>query len=188
MKIRSFIAILLAEEMKRIVGDLIAQLKKFNADIKWVNPHNLHLTLKFLGYVEEEQVQPISDRLREIALRYSVFPFGLSGTGVFPDLKRPRVIWTGVQGYEEILKIYKDIESAMEAEGFDRETRALSPHITVGRVRSPRGIDKLTQELVKYKGTDFGRQTAEGIHLMESVLKSGGAEYRSLYEAPLRRK
>jgi len=188
MKIRAFIAIQIEDTIKGPLGDLIKTLKHSGADIKWVRPENLHLTLKFLGNIDREQVTAISDHLDAAGNGHVPFSFSLIGTGAFPDLRRPRVIWTGLRGYEPILKIFKDIDTLMEREGFPREKRPFSPHITLGRVRSLQGIDKLLEELVKYKGAGFGTQTVDSLHLMKSVLKPGGPEYSLLHAAPLRRK
>lgn len=187
MTIRSFIAIHISDDIKKALSGLVSDLKRYGADVKWVKPENIHLTLKFLGNIDENRIDSISAHLDAIGSDYSPFFFDLTGTGTFPDLRRPRVIWTGLRGYEPVLRIFKDIDTAMEKEGFDREKRPFSPHITLGRVRSLRGIDKLLKELVKYKGTGFGTQAVDSLHLMKSVLKPGGAEYSLLHSAPLRR-
>lgn len=187
MSIRSFIALSLNEEIKKAVGELIDGLRKTGADVKWVTPRNLHLTLKFLGSIDESMVSPLSEHLREIAGRHSALSFSLNGTGAFPDQKRPRVIWIGLRMYEPLLEIFREIDEALAGEGFEKESRPFSPHITIGRVRSLKGIDKLMLELVKYKGSSFGEQEVKTIHLMQSTLKPGGAEYSTLFEAPLRR-
>lgn len=187
MKIRSFIAIHIDDKIKKSLGNLIATIRRFGADIKWVRSDNLHLTLKFLGNIDETQVASISAHLDEIGKRVPPFSFSLSGTGAFPDFRRPRVIWIGLKGYEPAMRIVSDIDNALTAEGFEREKRPFSPHITLGRVRSLQGIAKLSEELVKYKDIEFGTQDVESFHLMKSVLKPGGAEYSVLHSAPLRR-
>ncbi len=188
MSIRSFIAVQLSNELKTSIGDSIKTLKKSGADVKWVKTENLHVSLKFLGNIEEDQVGSISSLITDIALRHNNFDFTLMGTGVFPDYRRARVLWVGIRDHNHLLRIANDIEDAMEREGFDRERRPFSPHITIGRVRSPKGIDKLTAELVKYSSMDFGTQSAGSIHLIKSTLKPGGAEYITITSAPLRRK
>jgi 2'-5' RNA ligase len=188
MSIRCFIAVQIGDDLKISIGDTIKILKKSCADVKWVKTENLHITLKFLGSIEEDQVGSISSRITDIALKHNNFDFTLMGTGVFPDYRRARVLWVGIRDHNHLLKIANEIEDAMECEGFDRERRPFSPHITIGRVRSPKGIDKLTAELVKYKSMDFGTQFAGSIHLIKSTLKPGGAEYNTITSAPLRRK
>lgn len=188
MKIRSFIAIPIHDEIKRSLGKLIATLRESGADIKWVRPDNLHLTLKFLGNIDDTQVTSITNRLDTIGENNSPFSFKLSGTGTFPGPGRPRVIWVGLKGFEPATGLFREIDDAMADEEFEREKRPFSPHITIGRVRSQRGIAKLMEELVKYKDAGFGTQDVESLHLMKSVLKPGGAEYSLLHKAPLRRK
>jgi 2'-5' RNA ligase len=188
MSIRSFIAVQLNDELKTGIGELIKLLKKTGADVKWIKPENLHITLKFLGNIEEDQTGLIASRISDISLKHTNFDITLTGTGAFPDYRRARVIWIGIRDHNHLLRVVHDIEDAMEREGFDRERRPFSPHITIGRVRSTRGIDKLTAELVKYKSMDFGTQSAGSIHLIKSELKPGGAEYSTISSAPLRRK
>jgi 2'-5' RNA ligase len=188
MSIRSFIAVQLSDELKTGIGNSITIFKKTGADVKWIKPENLHITLKFLGNIEEDQIGPIASHISDIALKHANFNFTLIGTGAFPDYRRARVLWIGIRDHNHLLSVVRDIENSMEREGFDRDRRPFSPHITIGRVRSPRGIDKLTAELVKYRNMDFGTQSAGSIHLIKSVLKPGGAEYSTISSAPLRRK
>jgi len=188
VKIRSFIAIHINDEIKRTLEQLIGAMREYGADIKWVRPDNLHLTLKFLGNIDEKQVAPISARLDAIGENNDQFSLELFGTGTFPGPRRPRVIWVGLKGYEPAVGLFGDIDNAMAVEGFEREKRPFNPHITLGRVRSPKGIAKLMEELVKYKDTGFGTQEVDSLHLMKSVLKPGGAEYSILHKAPLRRR
>lgn len=186
-KVRSFIAVSLDDPLRESIGALVSVLKRGGADVKWVNPGNLHLTLKFLGYIDEARVDDVSRRVAEVAGRHPAFSFSVLGSGAFPDAKRPRVIWVGLRDYDRLIAIYKDLEAALVLEGFERESRPFSPHVTIGRVRSPRGIDKLMPELVKYKEYFFGQQRAEGILLMRSVLRPDGPQYSILQDAPLRR-
>jgi 2'-5' RNA ligase len=187
MSIRSFISINLHDDLKTKIDGIVKLFKETGADVRWVKTENLHLTLKFLGNIDSDKVDAISSRIRNIADRYDDFSFTLVGTGTFPDLRRPRIIWIGIKDHDNFLKIAKEVERAMEQEGFDKEKRPFSPHITVGRVRSLKGIDKLSMELVKYKGMDFGSQSADSIHLMKSTLKKGGAEYNAISSTRLRR-
>lgn len=188
MSIRSFIAVQLSDELKTGIGNTITIFKKTGADVKWVRQENLHITLKFLGNIDEGQIGPIGSRISDIALKHTNFDFTLTGTGAFPDYRKARVLWIGIRDHNHLLSVVRDLDEAMEREGFDRERRPFSPHITIGRVRSPRGIDKLAAELVKYKNMDFGTQSAGSIHLVKSILKPGGAEYNTISSAPLRRK
>lgn len=187
MGIRSFISIDLHDDLRAKIESLVKLFKETGADIRWVKIKNLHLTLKFLGVIEDHQLVPISSRIREIAGRFNDFSFSLTGTGTFPDLNRPRIIWIGIKDHSNFQKLTKELERAMKEEGFDKEKRPFSPHITVGRVRSLRGIDKLMIELVKYRSMDFGSQHIGAIHLMKSTLTKEGAEYSTLSSAPLRR-
>ncbi|UCG78996.1 MAG: RNA 2',3'-cyclic phosphodiesterase [Nitrospirota bacterium] len=187
MSIRSFIAIELSDEIKNGLSEPILSLGKSGADIKWVVPANLHITLKFLGNIKEDQIEDISTIISRISADHMDFDFSITGTGTFPEGKRPRIIWAGIKDHEKIHGVYRDIEAELEIMGFKPENRPFRPHITIGRVRSQRGIDNLMEELVKYRHMDFGKQTAEEIHLMKSILKPGGAEYNKIFSAQLRR-
>jgi len=187
MSMRAFIAVDISEETRAAAEKLINTLRDTGADVKWVRPRNLHITLKFLGNISADEAERVSARLGEVAGEFGEFGFSVSGVGAFPDIRRPRVIWMGISNGERLLRLAKDVEQAMEAEGFRPERRPFSPHITIGRTRSPRGIDKLTGELVKYRVTGFGSHRVHSINLVQSLLKKEGAEYRVVFAAPLRR-
>jgi 2'-5' RNA ligase len=111
----------------------------------------------------------------------------LKGAGVFPDRKRPRVVWVGLEDSDELVSIQRDVEEAMAGVGFEPEGRAYSPHLTIGRLKSPRRRDILLRELDSLVGVEFGRMEVAEISLMQSTLKPSGAEYSRLLAAPLGR-
>ena len=185
MYLRCFVAIGIPEPIKRDIGELIEILKKYNVDVKWVIHENLHLTLKFLGNTQEILLPKIKESLLNIVLSYEPFYIKICTTGVFPNRRYPRVIWVGVEDSGILTKLKKDIEDAMVLLGYQKEDRGFNPHLTLGRVRSQKGVTNLVNELDNFKDRDFGSINVESIKLMKSELKPKGAEYSCLDEIPL---
>jgi 2'-5' RNA ligase len=183
--LRCFIALDISEQIRRDFSDIIDRLKKHKADVKWVPVDNIHLTLKFLGNTPENVISKIRDCLFNVVLSYNPFYIRIYTTGVFPNRKYPRVIWVGVGDSEILKKLYIDIENSMVSLGFKKEKRTFTPHLTIGRVRSQKGIINLVDELDSYKEKDFGNIHVKTIKLMKSELNPQGAIYSCLYEIPL---
>jgi 2'-5' RNA ligase len=184
MYLRCFIAIEIPESMKKYICELIDILKKQNVDIKWVTHENLHLTLKFLGNTPEILLPKISESLINIVLSYETFYIKIYTLGIFPNKRHPRVIWVGVEDSGILNKLQKDIEDSMVLLGYQKEEKEFKPHLTLGRVRSQKGILNLINELDNFKERDFGYVSVKSIKLMKSELKPKGAEYSCLYEIP----
>ncbi len=182
---RCFIAIDIGEEMKRELESFMRGLKKFDPDVKWLSGDHIHLTLKFLGNTDETLVDRIKASLKSIASCHRKFNLTMAGVGVFPDYSRPRVLWVGINRSEELNLLYNDIESAMELLGFERETRKFRPHLTIARVKSQKVLAPLLKEIRGYKEREFGKIEVSEVLLMKSTLKPTGAEYESLFSAPL---
>ncbi len=182
---RLFIAIGISEEVKKEIASLIGKLKKHDTNIKWVKPENIHLTIKFLGEVNPEKLKDIEKALSFVASRYSTFMLYSKGTGVFPHYARPRVLWVGLNNDSHLEEIYRDINNELVSLGFEPEKRDFRPHLTIGRVKSPKGLTPLLKELRGYMDKDFGKITVSEILLMKSTLKPEGAEYNVLFRASL---
>ncbi|OHE59301.1 MAG: 2'-5' RNA ligase [Thermodesulfovibrio sp. RBG_19FT_COMBO_42_12] len=185
---RCFIAIEIPDPIKRDIGEFIEILKKYNVDVKWVIHENLHFTLKFLGNTPEVLLPEIREALLKIVLPYEPFYIKIFTIGVFPNRKYPRVIWVGVKDSWILKKLTNDIEDSMSLLGYQKEDKEFIPHLTLGRVRSQKGIVNLIYELDNFKEKDFGSVNIEGIKLMKSELTPTGAEYTCLYEMPFGRK
>lgn len=186
MGLRCFIAIPFPGELKESVASSVELLKAARADVRWVQPENLHLTLKFLGDTTEPSVPGIAGALDNAAESLRSFSLRISGAGVFPDWKRPRVIWFGVEAGSGLKSLQESIEDIMETFGYNRENRLFSPHLTIGRVRSQRNISPLVSALESVKGTDFGSMEVRSFSLMKSDLSPKGSEYTTLAEFQLR--
>jgi len=183
---RCFIAIDIGEDVKMALSALQGELKGCNADIRWVRPENIHLTLKFLGNVEEGMLDLIKASLGDICSRYSRFKLEARGMGLFPDRRRPRVLWVDIGGDGSLKGLQHDIEEAMVAIGFKEEDRGFTPHLTIGRLRSRTGFKMLYDKMQSYMDKHFGVFDVRSIFLMESILRPSGAEYRRVAEFGLR--
>lgn len=180
---RLFIAVNLEEELKKRITPLQEELKRTNADVKWVEVRNLHLTLKFLGEVDEEKVIRIEQIITPILENSLSFEMKLSGFGVFPNLNYPRVIWMGItEGGEKLRVLSEKIENSLVPLGFDKEGRPFTAHLTLARVRSARGKQELVKKIEEKKNQEIGSQKVEKIYLMQSFLKPTGPVYVPLKE------
>jgi 2'-5' RNA ligase len=183
---RAFIAIDLDEPVKRNLLELIQQLQKATRNVKWVARQGLHLTLKFLGEISEEESREVMIVLERVSSRHHTFPLRVKGTGQFPpNTKSPRVLWVGVEDEPNLLALQEDLEVELAKMGFARESREFHPHLTLGRVKVASGLDSALRELELKKGILFGEMTVRKITLFRSVLKPDGAEYSILAEEEL---
>jgi 2'-5' RNA ligase len=174
---RTFIAVELPENIKKKIGEIQAPLKRTNAFVSWVKPGNIHVTLKFLGEVPEEQIQEVFNATEKALEGAGRFTMSLKGMGGFPNLKRPRVIWVGAgSGGEELSFLAKRIEEEMEKIGFPKEKRSFSPHFTIGRVKSPKNIEQLATRVESSQFQTEEIEVAEVV-VMKSQLTPGGAIY-----------
>jgi 2'-5' RNA ligase len=183
--IRCFIALEMPIEIQIKLGDIIGQLKKTGADVKWVDPSNIHLTLKFLGEIPESAVLRAGLGLNTLKGKFKTIHSGLGGLGAFPSLDRPKVIWAGLsQGAEEIKEIYREVERLTADISEEEKGREFSPHLTLGRVRSNKNIQQL-KEAIKKADIPKNDIRITRLALMKSTLTREGAIYSVLNEAEL---
>jgi len=183
--LRSFIAIELPETVKSALLEFQQGLKKCGADVRWVRPDSIHLTLKFLGDIKENDVDGIVKIIEGACRKYSAFDVEVGEAGAFPNKKSPRVLWVGVHGNEALIKLQGEIEDGMAFLGFEKEERKFSPHLTLGRFRSLREKDALMEEIESYKDNSFGLMEVKSISLMKSELSPAGAKYTRVAEVAL---
>jgi 2'-5' RNA ligase len=188
MSLRCFIAIKIPETIRRSIVNSVDDLKKSGADVKWVSPENIHITLQFLGGTEEAQVPFIKEALNKILLPYSPFYIKIAGIGCFPDTKRPRIIWVGTEGAGPVINLHGDIAQGMRRFGYREEERNFIPHLTIGRVKSNRNLGELLKKMDEIKAARFSDFEVQNITLMKSELKPSGAVYNSLAEIPFGRR
>lgn len=183
---RAFIAVDLPQILREEIASFQAELKQSGADVKWVAAGNLHLTLKFLGEIDENQRTAISNELLAVRKNQKPFEIHLEGIGAFPKTTSPRVLWIGVsQGKEQLEELAKRVEEVCVKLGFQPEERPLSAHLTIGRVRSNNQLAPLIKQLqvAEFRGTTPA--PIEKLILFQSTLSSQGPTYTPLAEFPL---
>jgi 2'-5' RNA ligase len=177
-EIRSFIAIEIPSDVRRFLSDLISQLKRTGADVKWVRPESIHLTLKFLGNVRADLIPQIAATIAPAFVDFAPAAVSASGVGVFPGMRRPRVVWAGVTDPGgRLAGLASNIENRLEPLGFEREQRSFNPHLTLGRVNSGRGASELADTITRLADAQGPSFTAEHAVLFQSVLTPAGAVY-----------
>ncbi len=153
--------------------------------VSWSRPEGIHLTLKFLGDVEETQVASIAESVRIAAQACAPFSLQVDGTGAFPDFRRPRVYWVGVKEPTGTLtELQTRIETELAKLGFAKEKRAFSAHLTLGRVKSTEKIGRISTQL-QQETPQFGEFITNEITVMQSQLQPSGAVYTPLQRIPL---
>jgi 2'-5' RNA ligase len=173
---RAFVAIALPEEVKRELAELIGRLKKAGASARWSKADAIHLTLRFLGDVGEEQAQSLGNILEERLREIAPFQLEVGGTGAFPNLRRPVVAWVGVGPLEEGLGAAQAlVEEAARSIGAKREKRLFSPHLTIARLRDSRNGRRLADALEQEKAFSAGCFRANECILYKSELRPTGA-------------
>ncbi|MFQ5602174.1 MAG: RNA 2',3'-cyclic phosphodiesterase [bacterium] len=182
--IRTFIAIEISEDVRKRIAEVQEDLKKSGERISWTRPENVHLTLKFLGEVEEKVILNIADVLTTLGQEWRAFSFKVAGLGVFPNVNRPRVIWAGIENvHEEFAKLVSRLEEGMSQLGFKKEPRSFTPHLTIGRVKSV--VNKtFVDKIIKYQ-FEGGETHAQEIVVMRSDLLPSGALYTPLRKIKL---
>ncbi len=158
-KIRTFVAVDVGRAICSSAAELIEELARTPADVKWVQADNLHLTLKFLGDVETNSLHEVCAAVQRAADETAPFALEIRGAGAFPNLQRPRTVWLGVgEGAEAMTELAQRIESALQGLGYPREARRFSPHLTIGRAR--RGgpsVQRLSQAIQEYADYVVGK-------------------------------
>jgi 2'-5' RNA ligase len=183
---RTFIAVNLLPEERRAAYDAAAPLRAAHLPVRWAAADALHVTLRFLGEVDEERAAAIGTALAGVVRTARPFEVALGGVGAFPSLARPRVVWLGVQAHPALELLAHDVERVLSAFGFEAELRPFHPHLTLGRVKhgarpgSFRDLERLA-EGIAYQGTT----TVTSVDLMRSVLDAHGASYSVLSRAVL---
>ena len=185
--IRGFIAVEITPDVRRRASELIAALRAAAADVRWVAPESMHLTLKFLGDVPEETIAKVADAARQAAEKFAPFELELRGAGAFPTVNRPRTVWLGGgEGDATMAQLAAALDKALKPLGFPKENRPFSTHLTIGRIRNPSPQLRDLGELLRQQA-DFaaGRIAVNEIILFSSDLKPTGPIYTALARLPL---
>ena len=176
---RAFIAIELPETLRKALAFEQARFRAVCPDARWTRPEGIHLTLKFLGPISGEQEAQVKKSLGQMG-PFEKFTVRARGFGFFPDAKRPRVFWAGIEAPPELARLAAEVESAMAALGFPVENRPFSPHLTLARFKVPRPQPRLQAILARQGDPLLGTFEASEFFLWESRLSPGGAEYRKV--------
>ncbi len=182
MKIRCFIAVKVPDIICRNIYNLQQQLMESSVNVRWVHPQNFHLTLRFLGNIDDEQKQEIIEALK-ILENFKPFALNFAGVGGFPHEGKLRVIWVGVgRGHNELISIHRAIEDALKIINFPEDKKPFHPHLTIGRVKDPKNTRplRLAMENQRHFSTpDFSISSAT---LFKSQLTPSGPVYTTLDE------
>jgi len=184
---RLFVAAWLPGAAAGEAAGALERLRAAGADVKWVSPESCHVTLRFLGDVEEERVPGLIEGLREAVEGLAPFEIRLSGVGTFPPRGAPRVVWAGIdRGAEMLARLAARVEKALLARGDLRapETRPFRAHVTLGRPKGSRGLRRL-QDLLGEMSLEGRAHLLEEVRLVESRLSPRGAEYTPVARVPL---
>lgn len=178
--IRTFIAVDLPQQIKMEIDKMTAGFRQLNANIRWVKAANLHLTLRFLGDIPEESVLSLADSIKGSTEGFGGFDLSLSGLGAFPNLRRPRVIWIGSgSGTDRLKGLAAKVEQAVIESGFGKGDKPFSSHLTIGRVKFPKGLDRLLAQIgeTRYESQPFG---VNEVSIYKSDLSPAGPKYTKL--------
>lgn len=183
---RLFLALELGDAVLGKLASAIAPLRNAAPDLAWTRDEQRHLTLKFFGSVEPERLGGIVQMTDSIAQTHRPFAMELGGVGAFPNFRRARVVWVGVEHEARLELLHHDVEVAAAELGFEIEGRPFRPHITLARVRTPEPEERLRRLARAAKAVDYSAiVTVTEMVLFESVLAPGGAQYRQVHVAKL---
>lgn len=184
--IRTFVAVLISEELRSNVSRVQEEVKKLAPDVKWVAPENLHVTLKFLGNVEEDALPRVFGAVEDAVGGRPAFDLSLGGLGAFPSPAKARVVWVGVQeGKDELIELARDVDATLGKLGFPKEEKAFKAHITIGRAKQDRFVRGLASAIGSVDARDLGRQRAACVTVMQSELRPEGPTYTPMRSVEL---
>lgn len=185
---RLFIAINFTAKDRQRMHSAARKMREAELPVRWVDIDQLHITLKFLGEVRSERVPQVNAAVARVAEKTQPFTMKLRGSGAFPTMRRPKVIWLGVEASAELRCLKHDIEWELAPLGFEREVRAFHPHVTIGRATNEARAGDFREFESLVSGMNFEREvTLRTVDVMESHLSSKGARYDKALTAKLGR-
>lgn len=185
---RTFIAVETGPEIRAAAAALQQTLAKTGAAVKWAAPETMHVTLLFLGEVDDRELHAVCRAVQEVAATEPPFPLRVSGVGAFPTPRRPKVLWAGItEGAENLKRLYDKLEARLvEGGSYRKEERGFTPHLTLGRVRGEADGFAIAKELPKRLAWDGGRTVVDEVLVFGSVLEKGGPVHTVLGRGELR--
>lgn len=187
---RTFIAIDFPQEILGKISEITTYFKTQTPPraVKWVDAHKIHLTLKFIGELQESKLPETKSIIRDALQKFSTFTISVAGLGMFPNAGRPRVIWLGIQGEKSLVEIHNALDQNLTQIGIKSEKRDYHPHLTLGRVRrnaAPDTVEAIGNTLSEFKVSNLGSTLVDEIILYKSELTRKGPIYSPLYAHPL---
>jgi 2'-5' RNA ligase len=184
--VRLFVAIGLPPTTRAEIDSELVPLRRTTVAVRWIQPESLHLTLEFLGWVADDRIVELNASLGPVAARSAPFTMRLEGFGGFPDIRRARVFWIGIQVSEALTTLQRSVEQALAEIGFEPEARGFHPHVTVGRaVRAAKRSDLTGLAHAAESFTYRTEVPVQTIELMRSDLRRSGAIYSEVHSFPL---
>jgi len=180
VRIRCFLAIELSENLKRSLESLRSRVDLPQFDVRWVEPRNLHLTLRFLGEIPEEDIETVSEAAQKTAEATESFSLLIQGLGAFPTLGSPRVVWAGVEPAEPVVRLERKLSRELDRLNWPPPDKPFRPHLTIGRVKSSRGKGELRRLLERTQREKIGEIRVTDIGLIRSQLRPAGPLYTNL--------
>lgn len=184
---RTFLALDIGTAVRQRAEAVQQELATTGADVKWVDPKSMHLTLLFLGDLDDRDLAEVCKLAAKAAAKVDEFRFSIAGLGAFPNTRRPKVLWAGINdGADEVTALFAALEAPLTAAGlYRKEDRPYTPHLTLGRVKDEADSALIAPELLKYRGWTAGMMNAEEVLIMASELRRDGPEYTVIGRCPL---
>jgi 2'-5' RNA ligase len=185
-RVRTFLAVDLSKSIRDRAVALQGRLARTGTEVKWVEPENLHVTLLFLGEVDDRQIVQVCRLANHCTAKEPSFLMSVESVGCFPNIRRPRIVWIGVvEGVERLCTLHDALELSLAELGYRREERRYKPHATLGRVKSDRPTDRLSHALLAEAAWKGGETVVREILIMGSELTPHGPVYTVLGRAEL---
>jgi 2'-5' RNA ligase len=186
--VRTFVAVEIPLEVKDRASRMIAQLRQAPAKVKWVEPAQMHWTLKFLGNVDMLEIPPVCEAVTRAVEPLAAFDIEARGAGAFPDARRPRTVWIGTgAGSEQMIELHDAIEFELAKLGYRSENRRFRPHVTIGRVRQINAAaGELGRLIEKHADFDGGVSLVDEVVIFSSQLTPDGPIHEPLCHAELK--
>ena len=178
-QLRAFLAIDIDEDLKAKIYKVIKEFKQIDANIKYVDLENLHLTLKFFGDIDTEGIDLLSSKISNVVNDFDSFKIKIKGCGAFPNTKRIKVIWLGLEDDEIVKMLHDELDKEFVKLGFDKDKK-FSSHLTIGRMKSAKGKNKVKSTIEEFEEVDIGEMSVDKIILKKSTLTPQGPIYEDL--------
>ena len=178
-QLRAFLAIDVDEDLKAKMYKVIKQFKQTDANIKYADLENIHLTLKFFGEIDSDGIELLSSKISDVVSNFDKFKIKIKGCGAFPNTKRIKVIWLGIDDDKVIRQLHDELDKEFVKLGFDKDKK-FSSHLTIGRMRNAKGKDKVQAAIEEFGDVEIGEMDVDRIVLKKSTLTPSGPIYEDL--------